>query len=55
MCIYIYISISKLTPRYPTAANTNKCLFHRPIALTSLMSVNVDIRRGWGESDIDHR
>ena len=30
--------ISKLTPRYPTAANKHECLFHRPIALTLIMS-----------------
>ena len=36
--------ISKLTPRYPTAANINECSFHRPVALTLPMSVNIDIR-----------
>ena len=36
--------ISKLTQRYPAAANENECLFIRPIALTSAMSVNIDIR-----------
>ena len=45
--------ISMLTPRYPTAANTNECVFHRPIALTLAMSVNIDIRGGGGESDND--
>ena len=40
---------SKLTPRYPTAANTNECLFHRPVALTLPMSVNIG-NRGEGVS-----
>ena len=47
--------ISKLADRCPTAANNNECLFHRPIALNLRMSVNIDIRGGWGESDIDHK
>ena len=48
--------ISKSTPRYPTAAHTTvRLLFHRPIALTLLMSVNVDIMGGWGHSDMDHK
>ena len=34
----------KLTQRCPAAANTNECLSIRPIALTSAMSVNIDIR-----------
>ena len=33
-----------LTQRHTTAANKHKCLLHRPIALTSPMSVNIDIR-----------
>ena len=36
--------ISKLTQRHQTAAKTNNCLFHRPIALTLGMSMNIDIR-----------
>ena len=36
--------ISKLTQIYPAAANKNKCLFIRPLALTCAMSVNIDIR-----------
>ena len=36
--------ISKLTQRYPAAANKHECLSIRPIALTSAMSVNIDIR-----------
>ena len=40
--------ISKLTPRYPTAANTNECLFHRPVGLILPMSVNIDIRKKGG-------
>ena len=34
--------------RYPTAPTTKECLFHRPIALTLLMSVNIDIRGDGG-------
>ena len=33
-----------LTQRHTTAANKNKCLFHRPVAVTLPMSVNIDIR-----------
>ena len=36
--------ISKLTQIYPAAANTNECLFIRPLALTCAMSVKIDIR-----------
>ena len=36
--------ISKLMQRYPAEANIHECLFIRPIALTSAMSVNIDIR-----------
>ena len=34
--------------RCPTAADKNEGLFHRPIALTSRMSVNIDIRADGG-------
>ena len=44
----------ELAERYPTAANKHACVFHRPIALTSRMSVNMETR-GWGESDIDRK
>ena len=36
--------VSKLTPRYPTAAHHNECSFHRPVGLTLPMSVKIDIR-----------
>ena len=36
--------ISKLTQRYPAAADKNECLFIRPIALTFAISVNIDSR-----------
>ena len=40
--------ISKLAERCPTAANQNECLFHRPIALTLHVSVNIGIGgNGW--------
>ena len=35
--------IWKLAERCPTAANNNEFLFHRPIAITLRMSVNMDI------------
>ena len=37
-----------LTPRYPTAANNNECLYRRPIALTLPMPANIDIREEGG-------
>ena len=36
--------ISKLTQRYPAAANKHESIFIRPIALACAMSVNIDIR-----------
>ena len=40
--------ISMLTQRYPTAANNNEWIFHRPIALTLHVSVNINILRDGG-------
>ena len=40
--------ISVLPPRYRTTANTNQCLFHRPIALHARMPVKIDMRGDGG-------
>ena len=44
--------ISKLAQRYTTAANKHERLFHRPIALTLPMSVNIDIRGQGGSATL---
>ena len=43
--------ISRLTQRYPAAANKHDICFIRQIALTFAMSVNIDIRGRGGEAD----
>ena len=35
----------KVDTKIPTAANKHEYLFHRPVALTFAMSMNIDIKR----------